>query len=263
MFLNHFHMSQHPFSEKPPIDFLLKDSRFSEALSRLAFFQKEGQIALILGHTGVGKSSLLRCFTRSLPQNRCQPLYLSLTSISPNALLRSIVIKLGETPRFSKDRLFLQIVEKIQKIESETLIIVDEAHLLLSESLTDLRLLSSCGFESNLPLKIILSAQQSLASLLKQSVHADLVHRISLRCTLHPLSAAQTAAYIDHRLRLSKASDKIFDQEAKSLIHDYAGGIPRQINNIATACLIKAASQDNQIIDETLVNETMAEFHLP
>lgn len=263
MFLNHFHMSQHPFAEKPPIDFLLNDSRFSEALSRLAFFQKEGHIALILGQTGIGKSSLLRCFTRSLPQNRCQPLYLSLTSLSSNALLRSIVSLLEEKPKFGKDRLFAQIVDKIQKSEAETLLVIDEAHLISSQALTDLRLLASCGFESNLPLKIILCGQESLGSLLKQSLHADFLHRIALRCRLFPLSSTQTAAYIDHRLRRSSASEKIFDQEAKSLIHDYSGGIPRQINNIATVCLIKAASQNTQLIDETLVNEAMAEFHLP
>ena len=52
--------------------------------------------------------------------------------------------------------------------------------------------------------------------------------------------------------------------EAKSLIHDYAGGgVPRPINNIATACLINAASKNINGIDEAIVNETMAEFQLP
>ena len=83
MFLNHFQMTQHPFAEKPPVEWLLQDDRFQEALARLSFFQNQGHLALVLGQTGVGKSSLLRCFTRSLPLNRCQCLYFSLTIRQP------------------------------------------------------------------------------------------------------------------------------------------------------------------------------------
>jgi general secretion pathway protein A len=51
--------------------------------------------------------------------------------------------------------------------------------------------------------------------------------------------------------------------DAKALIHDYAGGVPRSINNIATACLIHASSQNITAINESIVNDTMAEFKLP
>lgn len=240
-----------------------QDSRFQEALARLTFFQNDGHIALVLGQTGVGKSSLLRCFTRNLPLNRCQILYFSLTSVNPNALLRQIVIELGEAPKTGKDRLFHTILEKVKNCDAEIFLILDEAHLMSSQSLTDLRLLSSSGMDTQLPLKIILCAQESFTTLLKQSLHADIVNRISVRCRLVSLSKDQTTAYIDHRMRLAGSTDKTFDPEAKSLIHDYAGGIPRQINNIATACLINAVSRNLKIIGETLVNNTMAEFSLP
>ena len=57
--------------------------------------------------------------------------------------------------------------------------------------------------------------------------------------------------------------EKIFEQAAKGLIHDYTGGVPRQINNVATACLINAAAKGVKKITEPLVNETMSEFELP
>ena len=68
---------------------------------------------------------------------------------------------------------------------------------------------------------------------------------------------------IDFRIIKAGGKDKIFEPEAKDLIHDYTGGVPRQINNVATACLINAAARGLKIITEALVNETMAEFHLP
>lgn len=79
MFLPHFNMTQHPFTEHPPIEWLLTDERFSEGLARLDYFVREGLIALVLGQTGIGKSSLLRLFIHALSKNRCRPLYLHLT----------------------------------------------------------------------------------------------------------------------------------------------------------------------------------------
>ncbi len=263
MFLNHFSMTGHPFAEKPPTDWLLTDDRFNQALARLQFFQQQGNLALIIGQTGIGKSSLIRLFTQTIPQNQYRPIYIHLTNISPSAFLRLIVTQLGESPKLGKDRLFLQITERVQKNETQTVLIVDEAHLIPSQALTDLRLLVSSGIEKDLPLKIVLSGQDSLSSLLKRSIHADLVHRFCVRYRIPPLTKSQSTAYIDHRLSCVDASGKIFDSEAKSLIHDYSGGIPRQINNIATACLINAASKGSQKIDENLVNETMNEFRLP
>ncbi len=263
MFLNYFGMNEHPFMENPPIEWLLNDGRFEQGMARLDFFKQQGNIALILGQTGIGKSSLLRRFIQSMPQNRYHPLYIHLTQVSPSAFLRLIVTKLGEQPRLGKDRLFLQITDRICKAETESILIIDEAHLLASQSLTDLRLLSSHGIDSHLPMKIIFSAQESFGSLLKRAIHADLRNRISIKCHLQALSKTETVAYIDHRLKCSGASEKILDSAAKEFIHDYAGGVPRQINNITTACLINAASRGLQKINEELVNETMAEFSLP
>jgi general secretion pathway protein A len=262
MFLNHFSLNNHPFIEHPPIAWLMRDPRFDEALAGLQFFEQQGSIGLILGQTGIGKSSLLRLFIHELPQNRHQPLYLHLTPINANAFLRLIVSSLGEKPRIGKDRMLLQILDRINQNEKDTLLIIDEAHLIDPKTLTDLRvLISSIG--ERIPLKILLCGQEDLRQILKRSSHADLLHRITLRLFLRPYTKDQTVQYIDNRITKAGGSDKIFEPEAKFLIHDYAAGIPRQINNIATACLLTAASQNIHKIDEAMVNNTMAQFQLP
>ncbi len=260
MFLNHFNMTTHPFSDKPPIDLILNDDRFDQAISRLDFFLKQGDIALVIGQTGIGKTSLIRMFKQFIPKNRYHILYVHLTNVSPGAFLRHLVTALGETPKLGKDRLFSQIIDRLQKNETETILIIDEAHLVPSQAFIDLRLLVSSGDESRLPLKIIFSGQEGLASLLNRSSHTDLKHRICVRCRLGSLSKSQTASYIDHRLCCAGATGKLFESEAKNIIHDYSGGVPRQINNIATACIINAASQNLQTVNEQLVNEAMTEF---
>jgi general secretion pathway protein A len=173
-----------------------------------------------------------------------------------------MVIKLGEKPKLGKDRMLLQILERVNQNDKCTLFIVDEAHLLAPETLTDLRLLIS-SIDEQISLKILLCGQEQLSQTLKRSSQTDLLQRITLQFMMRPMPKAQTPAYIDYRVTCAGGKEKIFEPEAKELIHDYTGGVPRQVNNVATACLINAAARELKIITEALVNETMSEFRLP
>lgn len=264
MFTAHFKMTQQPFLERQPIDSILRDERLSEGLARLKYLAESGSIGLLTGQTGVGKSTLLRLFVHSLSPNRYQPIYLSLTHVETSgSLLKLLVTSLGETPRRGKERLFLQILEKVEKSEHTTLLIVDEAHLTPSAALTDLRLLVSAGLDEAPSLKILLSGQEQLRHELKQASHADLVHRISVRYHVRALTAEETADYIDSQMKAAGSSEKVFEEEAKRLLHDYGSGVPRQINSYATACLLNASAKNLQKISAALVNETASEFRLP
>ena len=259
---SHFKMDENPFIEQPPVERIYKDDRINQGLARLQYFLTHGLFALLIGHTGVGKSSLIRLFLNSLPPNKVAPVCLHLTNIKATGLLRLIVSSLGEIPRAGKDRLFLQIMDKIRNTDLPTLLIIDEAHLLSSEALTDLRLLVS-GVETNQGLKVLLSGQEPLSHILKRSIHTDLAQRINISYYLRSFNKEQTSLYIDSRLQDCGTSEKIFDSEAKNLIHDYAHGVPRQINNLATSCLLNAVARKEQKITSELVNQTISETFLP
>ena len=262
MFLDHFSLLAHPFAENPPIDWLLRDEHTDRALAGLKFSQQQGAIALVVGQTGLGKSSLLRLFLHDLPHNRYHTLYLHLTALNANAFLRLLVTKLGEKPQMGKDRMLMQILQRVEQNDKCTLFIVDEAHLLEPKTLVDLRVLIS-SIDEALSLKILLCGQETLSQTLKRSSHADLRHRINLQFSLRPMERDRTTVYIDSRIKKAGGHEKIFEPVARDLIHDYTGGVPRQVNNVCTACLLNAAARNVKIITEALVNETMAEFHLP
>ena len=61
---------------------------------------------------------------------------------------------LGEVPKFGKDRLYSQILDRAKRSEGTMLLILDEAHLLSGDALVDLRLLVSSAVEAGPPLKI-------------------------------------------------------------------------------------------------------------
>ena len=263
MFTTHFKLKDQPFVEHTPADRLQQDDRIVQGLARLQYFAEAGSIALLTGQTGVGKSSLLRLFLRSLSRTRYQPVYLHITHVKAMGLLKLIVRRMGEVPAWGKENLFIQILEKAKKSELTTIIIIDEGQLADSDALIDLRLLVSADLENEAPLKLVLTGQEGLWHQLQRTAHADLIHRISVKYHMPPLDREQTMAYLDFQMRGAGGTDKVFLKEAKDLIHDYTGGIPRQINNVATACLIHAATRDVQRVNAQLVNDTMAEFRLP
>ncbi|GAB6909254.1 hypothetical protein DESC_790029 [Desulfosarcina cetonica] len=120
------------------------------------------------------------------------PLYLHLTPIQANAFFRFMVTKLGEKPRMGKDRMLLQILERIKQNKKCTQLIIDEAHLIDPHPLTDLRLLIS-SIDERISLKIVLCGQDSLRDPLSRASQTDLAHRINMHFALHALSDVLTA----------------------------------------------------------------------
>ena len=93
----------------------------------------------------------------------------------------------------------------------------------------DLRLLISSALDVRPPLKILLVGQEPLHVTLRQAQQADLVNRISVRYQLRPLTREQTGHYIDFQVSQAGGDAKLFDDSVKNSIHDFTGGVPRQI----------------------------------
>jgi general secretion pathway protein A len=178
-------------------------------------------------------------------------------------LLKLIVTQLGEVPRWGKERLFQQILEKARQLEGALILSLDEAHLLNGDALTDLRLLISSALDDAPPLKIVFAGQEPLRNTLRQSQHIALLNRIGVRHHLTPLTKSETATYIDFQIKRAGGSEKLFDSATKELIHDFSGGVPRQINNLATACLLQAMADNATRVNEAIVRQTLNEFTLP
>ncbi len=260
MFAKHFHMTDHPFSEYLKVEHIQQDDRLAQAMARLHYFTEQGNLALITGETGVGKSTLIKLMLSTLPRNRYMGVYVHLTQVNSSCLLKSIAHQLGQPPRLSKQRVFTQILDKARTSDLTYILAIDESQLLSEEALTDLRLMISSAMDDVAPIKILLVGQDRLKNVLSQNNLTDLYHRINVRYHLKPFNKEQTKCYIDSHLRFVNAEPAIFTTETKELIHEYSHGIPRQINQLSTACLLNAASRNLHRVDEQLFAETMSEF---
>jgi general secretion pathway protein A len=263
MFLNHFKFTTQPFTERITAEALWLDDRMQQGLARLHYLAEHATVGLVTGASGVGKSVLLKRFLHELSGPPWEPVYLHLTHLPAAGLLKLLVGKLGEVPRRGKDRLFGQILDKARQAEGGLLLVLDEAHLLDADALIDIRLLISSALDDAPPLKLVLAGQEPLRQTLRQSQHTALLNRIAVRQHLSALTREQTATYIEFQLKQAGGSDKLIEDAAKKLIHDYSGGVPRQINNLATACLLQAATANAARINESVIQQTLAEFQLP
>ena len=261
MYQEYFKLKTQPFCEHASVGSLWIDQRMKDGLARLTYLAEHAALGLVTGQTGVGKSALLKYFLNHLPQ-QCEAVYCHLANLPPAGMLKVLVSKLGEVPRRGKDRLFEQISEAAKRIEGALLLVIDEAHLLDGDALTDLRLLLSSALDAAPPLKILLVGQHSLRAVLKRSRHADLLNRINVHYQLRAFTKDQTGRYIDIQMKQAGGAEDIFDASVKELIHDFTGGVPRQINNLATACPMHAAACEVMRIDDAQFRQAAADFQL-
>ncbi len=233
-----------------------------EGLARLNYLVDHAALGLVTGPTGAGKSALLKRFLHDLSRQQCESVYCHFTHLTSVGLLKLLVSQMGEVPRRGKERLFEQILQHASRTECTLLVVIDEAHLLDGEALTDLRLLVSSAIDIAPPLKLLLVGQDTLRATLKQSQHRDLLNRINVQYRISPFTKEQTARYIDVQMKQAGGAEDVFDLSVKELIHDFTGGLPRAINNFATACLLQAAARNVMRIDDALFQQTSAEFQL-
>jgi general secretion pathway protein A len=110
---------------------------------------------------------------------------------------------------------------------------------------------------------MLLVGQEPLRAILRRAQHAALLNRVSVRYQLRPLSREHTCRYIDFQITQAGGDTKLFDDSVKGAIHDFTGGVPRQINNLATACLLQATARKVRRIDDELFQQAAGEFQLP
>ena len=255
MYQAHFQLKTQPFSEHAAAGTLWVDTRMQEGLARLNYLLASATLGLVTGPTGAGKSALLKRFLHELSRQQCESVYCHLTHLRSVGLLKSVVSQLGEVPRRGKERLFEQILQRARASECTLLLIVDEAHLLDGDALTDLRLLVSSAIDTAPPLKMLLVGQEMLRATLKQTQHQALLNRINVHYRMKPLSKEQTGRYIDNQMKQAGGPEDVFDHTVKELIHDFTGGLPRAINNLATACLLQATARNVMRIDDALFQQ--------
>jgi type II secretory pathway predicted ATPase ExeA len=160
-------------------------------------------------------------------------------------------------PRFHAHALLDQIHERLLALDEAgraALLVVDEAHLIPGKgTLEEIRLLTNFQLDDRNLIAVVLSGQSELMERLRHRSYRAITQRIGAHVRLAPLTAADTAAYVRHRLAVAGAQKAVFTEDGLTALHRASAGIPRVINHLCTQSLIEGMARGVTAVDGALV----------
>lgn len=255
--LTWYGLKLYPFDKEIKTTDLVETASLRECTARLEFMKRRGGIMLLTGDPGVGKTVSLRRFADNLNDNLFRVIYTPLSTLKGADLLRHINDKLGLLNRAGKAAVYRQIQQEILDSREQrgktVLLLLDEAHLLQTGTLQELRLLTNFKMDSFDPFILILAGQSDLRRTLDFAIMEPLAQRLAMRYHMGGLSREEVADYVQRQMRLAGATEPIFGDDAIAALHESTFGIPRKIGSAAEQALTYAMFDDKRTVDADMV----------
>src|SRR6476660_435299 len=227
-YLEHFGLTEEPFSNAPVSRFYFESPQHQQALVRLthAVSRMRG-LSVLVGAIGAGKTTLARRLLDALPEEEYEAaLFVIIHSgVTASWLLRRIALQLGvENPAQEKLALLSQLYQRLMQIHEQgrkAVVLIDEAQMLETrELMEEFRGLLNLEVPERKLITFVFFGLPEIEKNLK--LDPPLAQRVALRYRLEPFNAASTEAYIKHRLRLAGCPRMPFSPEAIEMVHKHS-----------------------------------------
>jgi type II secretory pathway predicted ATPase ExeA len=254
MYLEHFGLSEAPFSITPHTEFFFAGANRGATLEALIYaITREEGIVKVSGEVGSGKTMLCRMLLEQLPEN-IETVYLAVPSLSREDILHAIASELKiDLPDARTHQVMHSLQERLLEIHASgrrVVVMIDEAHAMPAETLEEVRLLSNLESSRHKLLHIVLFGQPELDERLGERNMRQLKERITHHFALEPLRCDDVGDYL--RFRLCAAGyhgPDLFTPRAIHLIAKVSQGLSRRINVLADKCLLAAFSDKKDLVD--------------
>ncbi len=257
-----------PFAAAPDPRFAWLEADAGEVLAQLQrdVLEGGGGITLLVGVNGSGKTLLAQCLLQRLVDHDVRVARVLHSQVTPIELLQSVCDRL-RVPMDGIDResgrdmvnalstFLMDIYAQGQRV----LLVVDEAQNLSDESLEQLRLLTNLQTPAHQLMHILLLATPVLRDRLRNQALEPLAQRITARHELVAMHAAQSEAYVRHRLHCAGVETMPFTRLALRDIHRASHGVPRLVNLIGERALAIGAKHELSTIGERVVQQAARE----
>jgi type II secretory pathway predicted ATPase ExeA len=274
-----------PFGMTPNTRFVFWGGSVSLALEQvmLGLGAREG-VMVITGDTGTGKTMLCRALAHHLRQDAFLSMVVNPT-LAPSDLLRQILDDFGVTstsphPSANTNYELFRTLEQflVARIPQgdRAVVLIDEAHHLRPDVLEQIRLLSNLESQDAKLLQIVMVGNPDLEAVLSEPEQRELSQRVSRHCQLLPLTPAEMARYINHRMAVAQATSTNtvddptpvepvlmsdgatgglqvrqveFTPAALAAIATFSRGVPRIINVLCDRALERGYARESRTID--------------
>ncbi len=268
MYKEFYGLRANPFNVNPDPRYLFLTRHTEEALACLTYgIQSRKGFVLLTGEVGTGKTTLINKLLEWLRLQQVATAFIFNSRLNVPQFLDYMMADFGiPTDSRSKSQILLRLYNWLldrYRAGETAVLIVDEAQNLTDEVLEEIRMLTNLETFTEKLLQIVLVGQPELEHKLKQPQLRQLRQRLTLRARTHPLSADETRAYVQQRLRIAGSNgQQIFEPEALAAIHRHATGIPRVINLLCEHCLVSAFVDQQKTIGPAVVEAVARDFDL-
>lgn len=247
MYSDYWNLTKPPFDNVPDASMYVDCHESMEnVIAETIYAIKEGNecLTVIVGEVGLGKTLSLRVIIDSLEPEKYKVALITNPALSFVQLLKEIIGQITGKQCEIKNKVDLQ--EKFNRLLFETadqgkkiVIVIDEANVLSSSNLDDLRLLTNMQDDERNLFTLLLVGQMEFAKTLENPKRANLFQRIGTYGHLEKLPSEEAVkTYIESRLKIAGTERKIFDDDAFSVIWEFSEhGVPRLINKICKLCI--------------------------
>ncbi len=243
-FLSYFNLSADPFTREIATEKLLLLPSVERSLAAAELLVETRGIGVMTGRSGTGKSCLLRLLIDRLQPGLYRSYYVCHTSVAIVEFYTHLCDVFGLDPGHRRATMFRAIKDHILMLRSGSrvhpVLIIDEAHLLNNDILSEIRLLTNFHTDSLNALTVLLCGNEHLPRRFGLSILEPLASAITVSISVEALPKEETFAYIETRLSSCGAAAALLTSNALELIHQASGGTLRAIGTIVTASLRKA-----------------------
>ena len=253
-YLRHFALARYPFEASIEADHLFPGQALKEAEARIGHVIERRGIGLLTGEPGCGKTCVLRRVAAGLHPGRHKIIYVALTTGSVLDSCNLIGAELGCPPATARYQAWTAIRGQISRLIGENrqrpVLIVDEAHLLRTEVIEELRLLTNFDMDADNRLCLLFAGLTTLRRRLAMGVFESLTQRLAMQHHMDGLGREEIEPCLTTRLSLAGAPADlpVFEPAAIEALSLSSNGVPRLVNRIAHYALIAAHGEKERMV---------------
>ncbi len=264
MYNDYFGFRDFPFSISPDPHFLFMSDGHRDALAHLLYgIENDGGIVLLTGEVGTGKTTLCRCLLEQLPEDS-RVAYIINPPQTPTDLLLVLCREFDLHPQGQDSSTLLHALNVFllacHGARQKVVLVIDEAQNLSVEILEQLRLLTNLETNQRKLLQVLLLGQLELHRQLSLPALRQLGQRVTARFVLSPLSKAELALYVSHRLSVVGGRPEIFPASLIGPLWKFSSGIPRIINLICDRALLGAYAEGKAAVTGSVLRNAAKEI---